>query len=194
MGTTEIRWHGRGGHGIKTAAYVVGKILANTGFYFQAFPEYGAERQGAPIEAFVRISERPILARYGIYEPDCLLIADTGLLFSDHRDKILSGLRESGFIVLNTDNPENLNLNKKYRIYYLDASQIAWSCVNRDVPGTPMAAALFRMLGILRKEELEEVSAAALEELKDKGKKGEKYVKGNLDAIARGFDEVSAWG
>ena len=79
---TEIRWHGRGGQGAKTAALLLADVAFNTGKYVQGFPEYGPERMGAPITAYDRISDTPIRVHSNIYEPDFVVVVDDTLLHS----------------------------------------------------------------------------------------------------------------
>ena len=95
----EIRWHGRGGQGAKTASLLLADAAFNTGKYIQGFPEYGPERMGAPITAYNRISNKPITIHSNIYEPDYVVVVDDSLL--DCVD-VTSGLKESGAIVINT--------------------------------------------------------------------------------------------
>ena len=95
----EIRWHGRGGQGAKTASLLLADAAFNTGKYIQGFPEYGPERMGAPITAYNRISNNPITIHSNIYEPDYVVVVDDTLL--DSVD-VTSGLKNSGAIVINT--------------------------------------------------------------------------------------------
>src|SRR3989338_7622960 len=95
-----IRFHGRGGHGMKTASRIVGTAAFLDGLYVQDFPLYGAERRGAPIAAFTRISKEPILERGVIAEPDILIIMDETLL-DDPMAMPLTGLKKGGVIFLN---------------------------------------------------------------------------------------------
>ena len=95
----EIRWHGRGGQGAKTASLLLADAAFNTGKYIQGFPEYGPERMGAPITAYNRISDNPIRIHSNIYEPDYVVVVDDTLL---ECVDVTSGLKESGAIVINT--------------------------------------------------------------------------------------------
>ena len=95
----EIRWHGRGGQGAKTASLLLADAAFNTGKYIQGFPEYGPERMGAPITAYNRISNSPITIHSNIYEPDYVVVVDDTLLESVD---VASGLKETGAIVINT--------------------------------------------------------------------------------------------
>lgn len=95
----EIRWHGRGGQGAKTASLLLADAAFNTGKYIQGFPEYGPERMGAPITAYNRISNTPITIHSNIYEPDYVVVVDDTLLESV---PVTAGLKQTGAIVINT--------------------------------------------------------------------------------------------
>ena len=95
----EIRWHGRGGQGAKTASLLLADAAFNTGKYIQGFPEYGPERMGAPITAYNRISNSPIVIHSNIYEPDYVVVVDDTLL---ETVDVTAGLKETGAIVINT--------------------------------------------------------------------------------------------
>ena len=96
---TEIRWHGRGGQGAKTAALLLADVAFKTGKYVQGFPEYGPERMGAPITAYNRISDTPIRVHSNIYDPQYVVVVDESLLESVD---VTSGLKEDGAILVNT--------------------------------------------------------------------------------------------
>ena len=95
----EIRWHGRGGQGAKTASLLLADAAFNTGKYIQGFPEYGPERMGAPITAYNRISNKPIRIHSNIYEPDYVVVVDDSLL---EAVDVTAGLKPDGAIVINT--------------------------------------------------------------------------------------------
>ena len=100
----EIRWHGRGGQGAKTASLLLADAAFNTGKYIQGFPEYGPERMGAPITAYNRISNNPIVIHSNIYEPDYVVVVDDSLLETVN---VSAGLKEDGAIVINTVKSED---------------------------------------------------------------------------------------
>lgn len=122
----EIRWHGRGGQGAKTASLLLADAAFNTGKYIQGFPEYGPERMGAPITAYNRISDEPITIHSNIYEPDFVVVVDDTLL--DAVD-VTAGLKETGAIVINTTKPaEEVKAklkNYKGGVYVVDARKIS---------------------------------------------------------------------
>ena len=96
----EIRWHGRGGQGAKTASLLLADIAFNTGKYIQGFPEYGPERMGAPLTAYNRISDTRIRIHSNIYEPDYVVIVDDTLIGTID---VLEGLKKDGAILINTN-------------------------------------------------------------------------------------------
>ena len=106
---TEIRWHGRGGQGAKTAALLLADAAFKTGCYVQGFPEYGPERMGAPITAYNRISKKEIRVHSNIYEPDYVVVVDSGLLDVVN---VTEGLKDKVAIVVNTHkSPEFIRSN-----------------------------------------------------------------------------------
>ena len=102
----EIRWHGRGGQGAKTASLLLADAAFNTGKYIQGFPEYGPERMGAPITAYNRISDTPIRVHSNVYEPDYVVVVDDTLL---ETVDVTNGIKENGAILVNTNQkPEQI--------------------------------------------------------------------------------------
>lgn len=98
--TVEIRWHGRGGQGAKTAALLLADVAFKTGKYVQGFPEYGPERMGAPITAYNRISDEPITVHSNIYEPDYVVVVDESLL---ETIDVTKGLKKDGAVIINSE-------------------------------------------------------------------------------------------
>ncbi|MCD6412840.1 MAG: 2-oxoacid:acceptor oxidoreductase family protein [Elusimicrobia bacterium] len=118
----EIRIHGRGGQGSVVASKIFAEALFLEGKYVQAFPEFGTERRGAPVQAFVRCGETPILVRSNIYEPDHVIVLDASLI---EMVNVVSGLKRSGFILINSDlGSGNYNF-PEYRVALVDATKIA---------------------------------------------------------------------
>ena len=146
----EIRWHGRGGQGAKTAALLLADVAFGTGKYVQGFPEYGPERMGAPITAYNRISDRVIRVHSNIYEPDYVGVVDDTLL--DDVD-VTKGLKKEGAIIINTEKEpdEILPKLKGYEgsVYVIDARKISVAALGRYFPNTPMLAAIVRVSGIM---------------------------------------------
>ena len=154
-GLIEIRWHGRGGQGAKTASLLLADAAFNTGKYIQGFPEYGPERMGAPITAYNRISDKPITIHSNIYEPDYVVVVDDTLL---ETVPVTSGLKNTGAIVINTTkNAEEIKgLLKGYegKVYKIDARKISEEALGRYFPNTPMLAAIVKVSKVMSDEEL----------------------------------------
>ena len=149
----EIRWHGRGGQGAKTASLLLADAAFNTGKYIQGFPEYGPERMGAPITAYNRISDKPITIHSNIYEPDYVVVVDNTLLESV---PVTAGLKKEGAIVINTTKSseylkEKLN-GYSGSIYTIDARKVSEETLGRYFPNTPMLAAIVKVTGIMSDE------------------------------------------
>ena len=153
-GLIEIRWHGRGGQGAKTASLLLADAAFNTGKYIQGFPEYGPERMGAPITAYNRISNKPITIHSNIYEPDYVVVVDDTLLESVD---VTAGLKKEGAIVINTtkEADELRGLLKGYEgeIYKIDARKISIEALGKYFPNTPMLAAIVKVSKVMTDEE-----------------------------------------
>jgi pyruvate ferredoxin oxidoreductase gamma subunit len=182
----EIRWHARGGQGAVTDAKTLAEMSLTKDMFFQAFPEYGPERMGAPIQCFNRLSDKRISVYCGVTDPQIVLVIDKTLL--DVVD-ITSGLTDDGIIIVNTDlKPDEVRakLNLKGRtLYTLDATHISLQELGKFMPNVPMLGALLKVTGLLTQEE-------ASNFLKDSfGKKfSSKVVESNLSALNRAFEEV----
>ena len=128
----EIRWHGRGGQGAKTASLLLADAAFNTGKYIQGFPEYGPERMGAPITAYNRISDKPITIHSNIYEPDYVVVVDDTLLESVN---VTGGLKEEGAIVINTtkdaDYLKSVLKGYKGNVYTIDARKVSMEALGK---------------------------------------------------------------
>ena len=184
----EIRWHGRGGQGAKTASLLLADAAFNTGKYIQGFPEYGPERMGAPITAYNRISDKPIRIHSNIYEPDYVVVVDDSLLESVD---VTAGLKEDGAIVINTTkSPEYLKkaLNGyNGSIYTIDARKISEEALGRYFPNTPMLAAIVKVSGIMTDEAfLEDMKGS----FKHKFAKKPEVIDGNMKALEIALKEV----
>ena len=184
----EIRWHGRGGQGAKTASLLLADAAFNTGKYIQGFPEYGPERMGAPITAYNRISDTPITIHSNIYEPDYVVVVDDTLLSSV---PVTSGLKKEGAIVINTTKtPEELKeLLKGYEgnIYTIDARKVSIEALGKYFPNTPMLAAIVKVTGIMTDEEL---LADMQNSFKHKFAKKPEVIEGNMKALELALKEV----
>ena len=184
----EIRWHGRGGQGAKTASLLLADAAFNTGKYIQGFPEYGPERMGAPITAYNRISDEPITVHSNIYEPDYVVVVDDTLLESVD---VTAGLKESGAIIINTTkNSEEIRaLLKGYKgdVYKIDARTISIEALGKYFPNTPMLASIVKVSGIMSDEDF----LADMEgSFKHKFAKKPEVIDGNMKAIELALKEV----
>ena len=185
----EIRWHGRGGQGAKTAAVLLAEVISAAGKYIQGFPEYGPERMGAPVLAFNRISDEPIWLHGNVTDPDIVVVLDPTLI---GRVDVTEGLAEGGTILVNTplsprEVKDLLGGALDLRVFTVDASQIALETLGRNIPNTPMIGALVQATGMMGHDEFMGLIKTQLAE-KFKGKEG--LVRPNLEAIERAYKEV----
>lgn len=185
---TEIRWHGRAGQGIVTASKLLAESALSEGKYFQAFPEYGPERMGAPIQAFTRIDERPIRVHGNIHTPDIVVVFDETLF---EIISVLDGLPKNGIVIISSDlSPADFRKKldtEDFTIYTVDANRIAKECLGRPIPNVPILAALIKATGIVGFENF-------LGHLKKTmGKKfTQEVIDGNVKAAERAFEEVAS--
>ena len=190
--TVEIRWHGRGGQGAKTAALLLADVAFKTGKYVQGFPEYGPERMGAPITAYNRISDRKITIHSNIYTPDYVAVVDDTLLESID---VTQGLNPEGGIVVNTQKPreEIVSLLRGYqgKIYTLDAREISVKALGKYFPNSPMLAAVVAISGVIS-------PAVFLKEMKasfeHKFAKKPEVIDGNMAALQLTFEALEEKG
>lgn len=185
----EIRWHGRGGQGAKTASLLLADAAFNTGKYIQGFPEYGPERMGAPITAYNRISDTPITIHSNIYEPDYVVVVDDTLLESVD---VTAGLKKEGAIVINTTKtPDEIRgLLKGYegKVCTIDAKTISIDTLGKYFPNTPMLAAIVKVSGIMSDEEF---LNDMVESFKHKFAKKPEVIDGNMEALRRSLNEIN---
>ena len=184
----EIRWHGRGGQGAKTASLLLADAAFNTGKYIQGFPEYGPERMGAPITAYNRISNKPITIHSNIYYPDFVVVVDDTLLESVD---VTSGLKEDGGIIINTtkssEEIKELLKNYKGNIYTLDAKRISIDALGKYFPNIPMLAGIVKISNIMTDEQLINDMESSL---KHKFAKKPEVIEGNMNALKIALNEV----
>lgn len=186
--SVEIRWHGRGGQGAKTAALLLADVSFKAGKYVQGFPEYGPERMGAPITAYNRISDTKITVHSNIYEPDYVVVVDEGLL--DSID-VTAGLNPEGAIVVNSaKSPEEIMSKLKGytgRVYTVDARKISVKALGKYFPNSPMLAAIVAVSGVMDMDQfLKEMEAS----YKHKFSKKPEVIEGNMNALRMTFKEV----
>ena len=184
----EIRWHGRGGQGAKTASLLLADAAFNTGKYIQGFPEYGPERMGAPITAYNRISEKPITIHSNIYEPDYVVVVDDTLL---ETVDVTAGLKETGAIVINTTKSEDYlkEVLKGYKggIYTIDARKVSIEALGKYFPNTPMLAAIVKVANIMDEQEFIKDMEGSF---KHKFAKKPEVIEGNMKALELALKEV----
>lgn len=151
----EIRWHGRGGQGVVTAGKLLAETALGTGQYFQAFPDFGPERMGAPVRSFTRLSPKPITIHSQIDSPDVVLVLDPTLLGTV---AVTEGLKEDGILLINTSmSPQEVRRITGYdkgKVFTVDASRIAIEEIGRDITNTPMLGAFARATGLFDSQAL----------------------------------------
>ncbi|MFW5986032.1 MAG: 2-oxoacid:acceptor oxidoreductase family protein [Halanaerobiales bacterium] len=185
----EIRWHGRGGQGSKTAAILLAKIAAASGNYVQAFPEYGPERMGAPVLAYTRVYNKPIHVHCQIEKPDLVIVLDPTLIGTVD---VTANLIEGGDVIINTEhNPvelrEELGLAEYINLYTVDANSISEETIGRIFPNTPMLGALNRVTDWIDNSNFIELARS---ELNKKFSHKPEVIEGNIRAIDRAYREV----
>lgn len=183
----EIRWHGRAGQGVVTAAVILADVLSSEkGIHIQAFPEFGAEKRGAPILAFNRISQKPIRTHSQVYNPDIVVVTDPSLL---GLVDIGQGAREDALFIINTTFDialvrERLSLGDR-KIFALDAYTIASEELGRAIPNVPMVAALVKVTKLMDLSKFKERVEVSLSK-----KLRPEVVEKNMRTVDRAFKEV----
>ena len=177
----EIRWHGRGGQGAKTAALLLADVAFKTGAYVQGFPESGPERMGAPITAYNRISQNEIRVHSNIYAPDLVVVVDETLLESVD---VTAGLKEDGAIIINTERSTEdiipLLNGYKGRVFTIDARTISVEALGKYFPNSPMLAAAVAVSGVMEWEQfITEMRAS----YRHKFAKKPEVIEGNMKAL-----------
>jgi pyruvate ferredoxin oxidoreductase gamma subunit len=182
----EIRWHGRGGQGVVTAGKLLAETALGTGQYFQAFPDYGPERMGAPIRAFTRISAKPITIHSQIEDPDMVLVLDPTLLSTV---AVTEGLKEDGTLLVNTSlSPAEIREITGFttgKVVTVDASHIAIEEMGREITNTPMLGAFAQATGLFDMEDLAEQLRAWFGKKVSSG-----VVEANVRALQRAAKEI----
>ena len=184
--TLELRWHGRGGQGAKTAVFLLAESLIEQGKYAQGFPDYGPERMGAPIRGYNRISDEPIKLHCGVNKPEIVVVLDPTLIGTAD---ITSGLRSGGTVLVNSpDAPEVMRKTLGLTggsVYTVDATGIALAEIGKPIPNSPMIGALLKVTDLADIDDM-----AAIVGKKFEGKFGEAVVEGNKKAMKRAYQEV----
>lgn len=185
----EIRWHGRGGQGAKTAALLLADVAFKTGAFVQGFPEYGPERMGAPITAYNRISREEIRVHSNIYTPDLVVVVDETLL---HSVDVTAGLKEDGAIIINTPGKKEdvipLLHGYKGRVYTVDARKISVETLGKNFPNSPMLAAAVAVSKVMDKEAFIREMRTSYEH---KFAKKPEVIEGNMKALTMTFEALA---
>jgi len=183
----EFRFHGRGGQGVVTAGKLLAETALGTGQYFQAFPDYGPERMGAPIKAYTRLSPEPIHVHSQIEEPNVVLVLDPTLLGTV---PVTEGLKEDGVLLVNTPlSPAEIREMlgfKTGKVFTVDASHIAIEEIGREITNTPMIGALAKATGLFDINDLIEQTRKRFTKLMMK----EDIIEANVRAMRRAAEEV----
>ena len=184
----EIRWHGRGGQGAKTASLLLADAAFNTGKYVQGFPEYGPERMGAPITAYNRISSERSTVHSNIYYPDYVVVVDETLIGPVD---VTAGLKKEGAIVINSSkSPAEIRpLLKGYegKVCTIDAGKISEEELGKNFPNTPMLAAIVKVSGVVEENDfIEDMKASFQHKFASKPQ----VIEGNMRALKRSMEEV----
>lgn len=179
----EIRFHGRGGQGAVSAAALLALAAFEDGFEAQAFPKFGSERRGAPVEAYVRITSTPIRAHNQVYTPDAVVIQDGTLL---HSEPVLQGLKQDGWVILNSERPPADDSTATVpRWVAIPATHIGEQWLGRPLPNTVLLGALAAVTGWVSLKALEQAIASHL------SNKGEKVVTANIEALRAGHQAAA---
>jgi len=183
----EVRWHGRGGQGAKTAAFLLAEAAMDDGKYIQGFPEYGPERAGAHMKSYTRISDRPILQHDGVSDPDVVVVLDDTLLGSV---PVTDGVVKDTILLVNTKmTPEEVAKKVNWhggKVITLDATDIAIETIGKPMPNTPMIGAFIATTGLISEKALEsKISHKFLKKL------GQKGVDANVEAVRKAVAEVN---
>ena len=184
----EIRWHGRGGQGAKTACLLLADVAFSSGKHVQGFPEYGPERMGAPITAYNRITDEHCKVHSNIYTPDYVVVVDETLLKSVD---VTSGLKESGALIINSrKSPEEIRRltgGYKGQICVVDAEKISMETLGKNFPNTPMLAAVVKVSNVIDSERF---IKDMKESFQHKFAHKENLIEGNMKALTKAMEEV----
>ena len=178
----QIRIHGRGGQGVVTAAELIAMAAFKDGLQAQAFPFFGVERTGSPVESYVRLDDRPIILREQIYQPDIIIIQDATLL--DALD-VTKGCAKKTKIIINTAKAkENLKINlPPANIHAIDATKIALEIIGKNIVNTVILGALAKATGLVSLESLKQA-------ITEKFSGHEDLIAKNIKAVERAY---GAW-
>lgn len=184
---TEIRWHARAGQGAVTAAKLVAETALSQGRYMQAMPEYGPERTGAPLKAFTRVCDEPIEVHNNITNPQIVVVLDDTLL--DIED-VTAGIEAGGSVILNTtmtpaEARKKLGVADDAAVATVDATGIAMQTIKRNIPNTPMVAAVSKVTGVVPLDSFTEHLKSTFG-----AKFTQEIIDANLKSVERAYEEV----
>lgn len=181
---SEIRFHARAGQGAKAAAQILAEASLKAGFNIQAFPQYGPERRGAPVTAFVRLSSIPIDLHSEITSPTHVVVLDATLL---NNPEVYEGLVKESILLINTPFLAKNNQLKSFpaKIYSLDGSKISQHFLGANLPNVAMLGGLIKILGILNLADLKSVLTESMAQ-----HWGAEVAEKNYLAAKVGFSEV----
>jgi pyruvate ferredoxin oxidoreductase gamma subunit len=185
---TEIRWHGRGGQGAKTAAIFLAEAVLDQGKHSQGCPEYGPERRGAPVRGYTRISEEPIRRHCSIAQPGFVIVLDPTLLDSQAAGVADGADKDTIFLINTVETPAVIRKRlgiQGGKVYTVDASLIAQECFGRAIPNMPMIGALTAVSDVIA---LEHLTASLV--IRFKKKFSQAVVDGNVIAVERAYKEL----
>ncbi|MEG0829877.1 MAG: 2-oxoacid:acceptor oxidoreductase family protein [Anaerovoracaceae bacterium] len=187
-GSVEIRWHGRGGQGAKTACLLLADVAFNSGKYVQGFPEYGPERMGAPITAYNRITDSHCNVHSNIYHPDYVVVVDETLLRSVD---VTKGIKDGGALIINSKkDPEEIRKQLGDfggKICVVDAERISMETLGKNFPNTPMLAAAVKVSAVIDPDRF----VADMEEsFRHKFSHKPNLIEGNMKALVKSMEEV----
>ena len=180
----EVRWHGRGGQGAKTAAQFLAEAALDAGKFIQAFPEYGPERAGAPMRSYTRISTQPINLHCGVVNPQYVVVIDPTLL----SPAVAEGLTEQGVLLVNTSESGECVRKKagfKGKVATVDATKISLDVLRQPMPNMPMLGALLKVAPLVKLDVLyEKIKTKFLKKI------GEEKTNANIAAIKKAYEQV----
>ena len=186
--TVEIRWHGRGGQGAKTACLLLADAAFSSGKYVQGFPEYGPERMGAPITAYNRISDERCTVHSNIYDPDYVVVVDESLI---ETVDVTKGLNPEGAIIINTPKSP-AEVRKELgdypgRVCTIDARRISEEILGKNFPNPPMLAAAVKVSGVVDADQFVSNMEASF---KHKFATKPQVIAGNMTVLTKSMQEV----
>ena len=184
----QIKFHSRGGQGVKTATQILAEAAIDEGKFAQAFSEYGPERSGAPMKCFLRISDKPIRIHSEIQNPDLIFIVDPTLVDLAIKENEQNVKLSNIYIINTSDSAEKLKRrfkNKNLKIYTFDATKIALHKLGKNIPNMPVAGAVVKLSKIVSID-------SVIKRLKGRFEKklGKELTEKNVEALKQGYQEI----